>query len=336
MKTLSQYQPTPDSVWKGRIDDLHDHDAWRWHQLVERIDLRDSALHPLREGQSGFCLLGYCCDKGVVKNLGRPGAAKGPRNIRQELANLPRSFDHSIRIFDAGNITCERNSMENSQEQLAIAIGKILDMQLIPIVLGGSHDVALGHYTGILDFNKDQAVQTGIINLDAHFDLRPYGDGGNSGTMFLQIADLCRNRGRDFPYLCIGIQKTANTVQLLKKADELRAQYILEKDIYESALPQIKEKINAFIDKQDQLYLTLCSDVFSAAYAPGVSATQPFGMHPEMVLTLLKYIISSGKVISFDIAEVAPRFDEDNRTAKLAAITIFAVINTMIERKNEK
>ena len=107
----------------------------------------------------------------------------------------------------------------------------------------------------------------------------------------------------------------------------------MEKDINEPALPDIKKQIDEFISKNDQIYLTLCSDVFSAAYAPGVSASQPFGMHPEMVLLLLKHITNSGKVISFDIAEVSPRFDEDNRTAKLAAITIFAVINTIIEQK---
>ncbi len=44
---------------------------------------------------------------------------------------------------------------------------------------------------------------------------------------------------------------------------------------------------------------------------------------------LIKYIIKSGKVVSIDIAEVSPRFDEDNQTAQLAAITIYAVINTL-------
>jgi formiminoglutamase len=63
-----------------------------------------------------------------------------------------------------------------------------------------------------------------------------------------------------------------------------------------------------------------------------VSAPQPFGLHPEIVLKLVKHVIQSGKVVSVDIAEVSPRFDEDNQTAKLAAVTIYAIINTMIGR----
>ncbi len=34
-------------------------------------------------------------------------------------------------------------------------------------------------------------------------------------------------------------------------------------------------------------------------------------------------------MISFDIAEVSPRFDYDNSTANLAATIIFALVNTI-------
>ena len=89
------------------------------------------------------------------------------------------------------------------------------------------------------------------------------------------------------------------------------------------------KNLDEFIAQNDCIYLTICSDVFSSAFAPGVSAPQPFGLHPEIGLKLIKHIAGSKKVISFDIAEVLPRFDEDNRTAKLAAIIIFAAINKL-------
>jgi formiminoglutamase len=92
--------------------------------------------------------------------------------------------------------------------------------------------------------------------------------------------------------------------------------------------------LKKFIKRHQHIYLTICADVFSSAFAPGVSAPQPFGLHPEVVLKLVKHVIQSGKVVSADIAEVSPRFDEDNQTAKLAAITIYAIINTIIGRFN--
>ncbi len=47
---------------------------------------------------------------------------------------------------------------------------------MYPIVLGGGHEIAFGHYCGIKDYNAsiDRKDKLGIINFDAHFDLRPY------------------------------------------------------------------------------------------------------------------------------------------------------------------
>jgi formiminoglutamase len=85
------------------------------------------------------------------------------------------------------------------------------------------------------------------------------------------------------------------------------------------------------VESADKIYLTMCLDVFSSAFAPGVSAPQPFGLHPEIVMSLMKYVLLFKKVIHFDIAEISPRFDNDNQTAKLAAIFIYALINTLSE-----
>ena len=71
--------------------------------------------------------------------------------------------------------------------------------------------------------------------------------------------------------------------------------------------------------------------MFNSAFAPGVSSLQPFGLNPELALIFIKEILKSKKVISFDIAEVSPRFDHDKRTAKLAAIIIYAVITSLSE-----
>ena len=68
----------------------------------------------------------------------------------------------------------------------------------------------------------------------------------------------------------------------------------------------------------------------ASAFVPGVSAPQPLGMHPETVLRLLKHVLASGKVAGFDIAEVAPRFDHDGATAKVAAILVYAVVEALL------
>jgi len=334
MKKNNYYQAPDKSLWQGRIDDAADRDSFRWHQVIEFLNLTEVKANRVSDG---FCFLGYCCDEGVKKNKGRVGAAKGPDSIRTEMANLPCYFDESTHIYDAGNIICSDQNLAKTHDNFTEAVKTILSFDLFPLLIGGGHDIVLGHFQALLDkkrsLDTENKKRIGIINFDAHFDLRPYHNtGGNSGTGFLQIADLCKEEKEKFSYLCIGIQQYGNTRSLFKKAEELNTQYIMAKDLTMDTLVKNQETVDTFIYKHDYIYLTICSDVLSAAYAPGVSAPQPFGLHPELVITLVKHILLSGKLLGMDIAEVSPRFDNDNRTARLAAIIFFAALNILSKK----
>lgn len=329
MRTKGYYAPDP-SLWEGRTDSDTDFDAFRWHQWIELIDLRNSTP-PITEEALGILFIGFCSDEGVRRNKGRTGAAKGPDSIRKELANLPCWFTPEVKLYDAGNILCEDGALEAGQAVLVDAVARALELGFFPIVLGGGHELALGHYNGLLShmLEENPRPRLGIVNFDAHLDLRPYEGGGSSGTMFRQIADACRAKALQYSYLCIGAQKYANTVALFKTADELGAEYILSKDMAGDIPWKALEVIESHLKQNDGIYMTVCADVFSSAYAPGVSATQPLGLEPELVLRLMKLIFRSGKVRGFDIAEVAPRFDQDSTTANLAKVLIFSAVNAL-------
>lgn len=332
---LLGYEITEQSFWKGRVDSDDNFDAFRWHQWVQCIDLNTIKKEDL-DHELGIALIGFCSDIGVERNKGRVGTANGPNSIRKELMNRPCAFEMGLKIYDAGNIIPIGKNLEDAQKNLSIAIEKILDLNLFPIVLGGGHAVSLGHFHGINNYllNHNPNSSLGIINFDAHFDIRPYTNGGTSGTMFRQIADYCLSNSLDYKYLCLGIQRSGNTVDLFKTAHKLGAQYLLAKDIQNADLWGITEKIDDFIKQNTDIYMTICADVFSSANAPGVSAPQPLGIDPERAIKLIKHIVKSGKLVSFDIAEVSPRFDLDNSTASLAAVLIFSIVSTLASEHN--
>ena len=332
------YRPIEAGTWAGRVDDPKDREAFRWHQVVECVDLDAGAALRVDGGQA-FCLLGFCSDEGVRRNLGRAGAALAPACIRRELANLPVDFPEAVRIFDAGDVWPVDGNLVEAQAELAERVCRILESGAFPILLGGGHEIALGHETALrrhLAKRGEDASRLGIVNFDAHLDLRPAPVDGSSGTMFRQIADLRRAEGLAFPYCCVGLQRTANTRRLLKTAEELGVVCLFGREIAADGLQAAGESLDSFAAGVDSLYLSVCADVFSSAFAPGVSATQPFGLEPEIVLALLKRVLRTGKVRGFDIAEVSPRFDEGSQTAKLAAIVVFAVVGELVrlwERK---
>jgi len=312
---LTHYTPPEAARWTGRVDDLEDRDAFRWHQVIEWLDLSAPVDQLTLQTPRGFCLLGYCCDHGVELNLGRTGAARGPEAIRAQLANLPVNFPNTVGLFDGGDIHCWDGDLDGAQRTLAEVVKRILSSGLFPVVLGGGHDVAYGHYLGISD-HLPSSKRLGILN------------------MFTQIAAECRERDTDFSYFCIGAQKSANTVSLFRMAKELGVETVFAKDMDDADLEPVKQKIDTFLAGNDAIYVTICADVFSSAFAPGVSAPQPFGLHPETILRLLKHVLASGKVVTFDFAEVSPRFDSDDNTAKLAAVFVYALVNTLAQSRS--
>jgi formiminoglutamase len=85
--------------------------------------------------------------------------------------------------------------------------------------------------------------------------------------------------------------------------------------------------VNSILANSTSLLLTIDMDVFGAPFAPGVSASSYNGIAPNaMFKRLLRHIVLSGKVSSVDICELNPKFDVDNRTARLASAFIFDIV----------
>lgn len=311
----------------GRIDGTAP-DMLRWHQVMNYVDLEKEKIS-LAQNEKGIVFLEFGVDEGVKRNRGREGAKDGGASISKALANFPVHFENT-KIFHAGSILCENCDLEKTQKTLGIYIEKILAAKCLPIVLGGGHEVSYGHHLGIKNFVKNKKV--GIINFDAHFDLRPVEEniGATSGTGFWQIAQDCKKAGEPFNYLTLGVQKFSNTKLLFRIADELDVQYAFGDEFNFENKNALLGKIENFISENDYVYLTICMDVFSTADSPGVSAPSPNGISPDHVFkSCFDLIANSTKLIAMDFAETNPIFDVDNRTAKLAASLIFRKISNI-------
>lgn len=315
-----------EDIWLGRTDHLENRTSFRYHQIVELEQIEK--LESLNET---CVIIGFESEEGVRRNKGQLGAAKAPNALRSELAKLPWKLTKEKRLADIGTIECIGNDLEKSQKQLGEVVNEVLNKKMIPIILGGGHETAYGHYLGVRNHIGEDA-KLGIINIDAHFDLRPYDVQTSSGTMFRQILEQDENSN----YFVLGIQRYGNTQELFDKADELDVTYIYEEEMHRGQFEQVNTALEKFIQKHDYIMLTLCTDVLNAAFAPGVSAPSPFGLDPTIVRAIIKAVTSHDKVLSFDISEVNPIMDENNRTVKLGAYLTNEAITTFLGgRKND-
>ena len=123
----------------------------------------------------------------------------------------------------------------------------------------------------------------GIINLDAHFDLRDHAHVRSSGTPFSQIAEDCQKRSWLFQYACLGVSRSANTQALYKRAEALNVMVREDRDIHAAALAGLQQDVIALLEP------------------------------------LIETVRDSGKLRLADLAELNPAFDIDHRTARVAA-----------------
>ena len=308
------YKAGNKAMYSGRDSTLENQ---YWHQeiLVSHIDDLQN------ENATDIGIIGYNCDEGVKRNQGRIGARKGPKSIRNKLGKLPIHFKDK-KITDFGDVVCIDKNLEDCQKALSKTITKLIQQNVLPIAIGGGHDIAYANFNGIKDAIKNISKnKIGIINFDAHFDLRAVETAANSGTPFNQIL----SENDTVSYFAIGIQQQSNTKELFEIAEKHKVSYISNFEC-ETFSENLKIQLNAFIKNVDYLYITIDLDGFSSAYAPGVSAPSSLGFTPHFAYKVLAFLFESKKVISCDIAELNPDFDTDEHTASLAAKLIDYIV----------
>lgn len=301
------YLQTDKELYSGRVSENNNQ---YWHEKISFSDIPTVENSTKKQ----FGILGYACDEGVKRNQGRVGAKKGPEFLRRNLGKLPVHFSNK-KVTDFGDIICVDQNLEDCQKAYSKTIAHLIKTNVFPVGIGGGHDIAYATFNGIKEALKDDLnKRIGIINFDAHFDLRVIDKQPNSGTPFNQIL----SENDHVIYFPIGIQQQSNTKELFEIAKRKNISFLTNFDC-ETFSEHVKNKLNSVLEKIDYLYITIDLDGFSAAFAPGVSATSPLGLSPNFIYQALTFLLKSKKVVACDIAELNPKYDKDNMTAQLAA-----------------
>ena len=263
-------------------------------------------------------LIGFPSDEGVKINGGRPGACKAPRLIFEELIKLtphPVHFDRHIKLLERTEgltlLECS-DDLPADQENLGKSTASSISDQVLPVILGGGHETAFGHFLGYV--NSDLPVN--IVNIDAHTDVRDFKNGkAHSGSPFRQAVEhqsgLCKS------YNVYGLNPSSVSVDHLAYVRN-QGDAVFDQSFSAEA---VLNRINLFDERS--IMITMDMDAVKQADAPGVSAPNALGIKKEDWLQLAYGFGKHPKVTSFDLSEVNPEFDRDNQTVKLAALTVW-------------
>jgi len=275
-------------------------------------------------------LVGFPVDEGVVRNGGRPGASEAPDRLREQLYSMTpdaRRGDAFLRLLrhtqDLGNLTND-TSLAARQTALGESLAPHLRRETMPIILGGGHETTYGHFLGYVETGTDVT----ILNWDAHSDVRPLKDGKpHSGSSFRQALEHPSGHCRH--YTVAGLQPHSTAVAHLQFIESRDGRFVWADELSRSVVEKQYEALSG------STMVTFDLDAVDQTQAPGVSAPAVRGLDQDLWLHAAYHAGRCPLVTSVDIVELNPRVDEDNRTARLAALTVMQILRGLSDRMQQ-
>ncbi|OZM57219.1 formimidoylglutamase [Lottiidibacillus patelloidae] len=275
-----------------------------------------------KETVSNFGLLGLPLSK---PSISHSGACFAPTIIRKALQSystyaIEEDVDLNNTITDFGDVAMHVTSVAESNKRIKDALSSILSTHnsMIPIILGGDHSVTA---PSVDAFSKVKG-NIGIIQFDAHHDLRNLDDGGPSnGTPFRQLIEGGHLKGKHL--LQIGIRNFSNSRNYFDYAKENEVTVLTMQQVNELSLKNvINDWLRNVKSEVDAIYVSVDMDVLDQAYAPGCPAIGPGGMTSETLLDAIRHLGTLEEVQAIDIVEIDPTLDFRDMTSKVAAHVI--------------
>lgn len=223
-------------------------------------------------------------------------------NLLEEGAQVSNSLEMKV-IPQTINEVCEKlNIYVKSQAAERLDQGKVVG------VVGGDHSSPLGLIRAL----NDRYKQFGILQIDAHADLRKAYQGFiYSHASIMYNALRCRNVSK---LVQVGVRDCCEQEAKLISASNGKIVTFFDDEIKEALyLGNQWAKLCTQIIEQlpEYVYVSLDIDGLDPRFCPNTGTPVPGGLDFQETVYLIKMLVKSGrKIIGFDLCEVAPGNDE--------------------------
>ncbi len=250
------------------------------------------------------------------------GAGSAPDEIRNKLYNLKKGLGR-YRVVDLGNLNVGHDLSE-TYVRISEVCRMLLEHNVLPIIIGGSHDIDYGQYCAYESMDK----LVSFLNVDAFLDLEEK-KGSSENRHHIQNI-LLHEPNYLFSYTHLAYQTyliDPNSVS------------ILEKLYFESfSVGEVRtniQEVEPAIRNADMVSFDITA--IRSSDAPGNANAQPFGLTGEEACQICWYAGLNEKLSSIGFYEYNP--DHDNvhkKTASIVATMIWYFIEGYYNRKNEQ
>jgi arginase len=289
---------------------------------------------------------------------GKRGSGLGTRTIRQASVRGQKLFDHiadlGYTVNDWEDLDLPRpldgstehpkflTEMLASAEKIIPAVKEVLKADEMPIILGGDHSIALATFTAVQSYFRARNGEVGLIWFDAHADMNTPETSPSGNLHGMPLAHL----------LGVGVPELVNLEGFAPKINPRYIAHIGARDLDNGEKRLIRElgiscwtmydidrygmnhclteAIDLVSAAPDGFSVTFDVDALDPLDAPGSGTLVRGGLSYREAHLALERIAETNKMKSFEIVEVNPTLDTNNRTSELAVELILSVLGKRI------
>jgi formiminoglutamase len=265
-----------------------------------------------------IAIFGVKEERGTKTNT---GSAKGPDEIRKKLYNLKKGTG-AYRIVDLGNLNAGID-LDETYVRISEVCRILLENNVLPLILGGTHDLDYGQYRGYEEMEK----LISLLNIDAFLDLD---DNREADKANQHIHKILLHE----PNYLLSYTHLAHQLYLIDPSNAA----ILEKLYFEAfRIGQMRTNLAEMepaIRNADLMSFDITA--IRSSDAPGNANAQPFGLTGEEACQLCWYAGMNEKLSSAGFYEYNPDFDDaTKKTASVIATMIWYFIEGFYHRKHD-
>ena len=235
------------------------------------------------------------------------GAEHGPAALLRA-SRYVELYDEELRLepFRIGIETLPPVDVEASEEaaleRISAAARAVIERGRFLTALGGEHTITPALVRGVVEAaGDDLGTNLGVVQFDAHADLRPT----YAGTRWNHACAMSR-------VLDLGVRTLAVGIRSLSRPEAVRIETeglpIIWGNQMQALAPEDLQAlfVGLLASLPDTVYLTFDLDFFDPSLLPATGTPEPGGGDWFQALTLLRLLFEHKRVIAMDVVELAP------------------------------
>ena len=243
------------------------------------------------------------------------------------------------------------------EERVCLEVYETIFDEYFPLIMAGDHSTSYGTISGIKKANPKKRL--GVIWIDAHADIHtPYTTpSGNMHGMALAMACDIDNleckvnnpKGETIEYweeiMNVGLPGAKiypeDIVYIAVRDLEKPENYLLNKygmgfitteEVKKGGAVKAAEDALKMLDHCDLIYVSFDVDSIDSRFSTGTGTPVPNGLTVEETKMLNVELVKNPKVCAWEIAEVNPTLDTENRMAESAFEILEATAKSIVSR----